>query len=480
MTDRPLSTDEPALVGRDETLAVLRRFVDSSAADGGSLLLIGQPGVGKTALLDAVAASVRDTARVVRAAGVEFETDVSFAGLHQVLLPLVDRLAELTDHHRVALSVALGMSDGTPAGRLVVAAAALALLRSATTDHPLMIIVDDLAWLDRRSAQVLGFVAHRLEGTRVGFLAALRTAEQSYFEQAGIPLLQVCPLDEPASAELVRHAFPALADGVCRRLVAESQGIPLALLELPRELSDDQRSGVEALPTTMRLGRELRTIFAARVATLSEPTRRLLLLAALDGSGDLRILRQVDGAGESDTLGSAERARLVSVDADSHRLVFAHPLIRAAVVDLATASEQRAAHKTLADVFDDDPDQRVKHLAAATTEPDAAVATLLEQAAYRVLRRGDPVAAVTTLLRSAELSTAGADRARRLTEAAWIGADVTGALGDVASLLSRARRADPSPESSLATAVLAAFVLLNGDGDVDTAHRLVVTALQGT
>ena len=167
MTVQLPSTDEPFLVGRNDALAALHRFINTGATSGGSLLLIGPPGVGKTALLNAVVASAQDRARVVRAAGVEFEADISFAGLHQVLLPLFDHLTELTDHHQAALSVALGMSEGAPAGRLVVAAAALALLRSATADQPLMIVVDDLTWLDRPSSQVLGFIARRLEGTRV-------------------------------------------------------------------------------------------------------------------------------------------------------------------------------------------------------------------------------------------------------------------------------------------------------------------------
>jgi DNA-binding CsgD family transcriptional regulator len=480
VTELPRHNRTPALIGREDVLTVLQRLCDSGAANGGALLLIGPPGVGKTALLDAAAALAGNGVRVVRAAGVEFETDVSFAGLNQVLLPLIDHLPDLTDHHNAALQVALGLRDGSPAGRLIVAAAALALLRSAAADQPLMLVIDDLPWLDRPSAQVLGFIARRLADTKVTLLAALRTNEPSFFEQAGIPTLPVHPLDADASTRLVRSAFPAVADRVRDRLVTESQGIPLALLELPRELNDAQQSGDEPLPVTMRLGRELHTIFAARVATLSEPTRRLLLLAALDGSGDLRILRSDDDTGQSDRLGPAEQARLVVVDANSHRLNFLHPLIRSAVVALATAAEQRAAHRTLADLFEDDLDLRVHHLAEATTHPDEDVALDLERAAYRVLRRGDPVAAVTTLLRSAELSTTGAVRARRLTEAAWIGADVTGALGDVGPLVTQARRADPHPESSLATSVLAAFVLLNGDGDVDTAHRLLVSALQTT
>lgn len=474
----PSPIRSPSLVGRDDLLAVMQEFCTRSATHGEALLLVGQPGVGKTALLDAAAAS--GGVRVVRAAGVEFEAEVGFAGLHQVLLPLVGHLPDLTAGHGAALSVALGLREGAPSGRLVVAAAVSSLLRAVATDGPLMLVVDDLQWLDRPSAQVLGFVARRLADTRVAFLAALRGTEQSFFEQAGLAVLQVRPLNDADSTRLVRTTFPALAAGVSDRLVAESQGIPLALLELPRELSEAQQSGEEVLPATMRLGRELHTIFAARVATLGAPTRQLLLLAALDGSGDLRILRRGDDVGQSDDLGPAERARLISVDAASHRLVFLHPLIRSAVVALATAAEQRAAHTTLAGLFEDDPDLHVQHLAEATTQPDEEVAVALEDAAYRVMRRGDPVSAVTALLRSAELSPAGVDRARRLTEAAWIGADVTGALADVVSLVARARRADPDPVSSLATAALAAFVLLNGDGDVDTAHRLLVSALQNT
>lgn len=480
MTERSTPPGVVGLLGREEALSVLHRFVDAGTTIGGSLLLVGPPGVGKTALLDSVAAHVGDDVRVVRAAGIEFEADVSFAGLHQVLVPLIAELPALSDHHQAVLTAALGLTEGSPTGRLVVAAAALELLRCASTVHPLVIVIDDLAWLDRSSAQVLGFVARRLAGTRIALLAALRTGELSYFEQSGISVLEVGPLDDSAAVELVRRTFPTVSDGVCRRLVTESQGIALALLELPRELTHAQQSGVESLPTTMRLGRELQTIFAARVTTLSSETRQLLLLAALDGTGDLRILDQVNPAGAGDAFAAAERARLVSVDTHSHRLVFAHPLIRAAVVTLATAAEQRAAHRALAHLFDGDPDLRVQHLSEATTEPDEEVAAALEHAAYRVLGRGDPVGAVTALVRSAELSEVGKDRARRLTEAAWIGADVTGALGDVASLVTQARKADPSPDSPLATAVLAAFVLLNGDGDVDTAHRLLVAALHVT
>ena len=479
-TDAPNVVPATSLVGRDELVTVLRSHL--SASVGGALLLVGEPGVGKTALLDAAAAAVATSgARILRAAGVEFEADVSFAGLNQLLLPVTDEIAHLAAAHRQALSVALGLGDGPGSDRLVISTATLALLRRVASREPLVVIIDDLPWLDRASALVLGFVARRLGGTRIAFLAAQRSGEESFFERAGIPVLDVAPLENGAAAELVSSRFPALAPRVRDRVVAESQGIPLALLELPRELTGPQSSDEETLPLNLPLSRTLQAVFTARVAALPERTRRRLLLAALDGTNTVLSATStpgdLDGAVDDDVVEPAERAQLVSVAPGQRELSFSHPLIRSAVVDLATSGERRSAHRSLAALPGTDPDARAWHLAEGAVGAHEGIAGLLEQSAYRVLHRGDAVAAVSTMLRSAELSVLDSSQARRLTEAAWIGADVTGALHAAPGILARAHQVDPELRGSLPAAVLAAFLLLNSDGDVDTAHRLLVGAL---
>jgi DNA-binding CsgD family transcriptional regulator/tetratricopeptide (TPR) repeat protein len=465
------------LLGRENELAVLHRFVRASSTDGATLLILGDPGVGKTALLQSAAHTAPATgSRLLRASGVEFEADMSYAGLNQVLLPLSDELGRVSSSHRAALSVALGIGDGPVADRLVVAAAALALLRQAAADRPLLLIIDDLQWLDRASAQALGFLARRLAGTRIGFLAAQRSGEGTFFERVGLATLAVSPLSDEVAAQLVHGRYPALAERVAQRVIHESRGNPLALLELPRQLSQGQQSEQETLPLVLPLSRHLQAIFAARVSALPAATVGLLLLAALDGSGDLRILGPVAADEGVDVLAPAQDEGLVSVDPRARRLVFAHPLIRSAVVGLATSGQRRAAHHRLADLFAGDPDVQARHLSQATVEPDEQVAALLEAAAYRVLRRGDAVQAVAMLIQAADLTPDGARRARRLSDAAYVGADFTGAIEDVSALLERARQADPDLDGSLSLAVVTSYVLLS-DGEVDGAHRLLVAAI---
>ncbi|MGW0832077.1 helix-turn-helix transcriptional regulator [Streptomyces prunicolor] len=465
----------PRLVGRDEAAARLHGFVRAAANDGGALLVVGDPGVGKTALLDVAAdlATARGT-RVLHAEGVEFETAVSHAALNQLLVTVTDGLKDLSALHRSALTVALGLDDGPTPDRLVVANAVLALLRRLAAEQPVLVIVDDLPWVDRASAFVLGFVARRLRGTRIAFLAGQRSGDESFLERAGMDTLDLNPLDDEQASTLVRARFPDLAPPVVSRLVAESQGIPLALLELPRELSRHQRSPTEDLPTLLPLGRHLQTVFASRVTALPAASRAVVLMAALEGG--LPHADRYWPTGDGDDLAPAEHARLLTVDPTTRRLAFTHPLIRSAVVGMATAGERRAAHRRLAEFFATDPDTRARHLGEATVEPDENVALLLEEAAYRILRRGDARAAVVGLLRAAELGPDGTARARRLSEAAYVGADSTGAIDDVSPLLARARLADPDADESLTAAVATAYLLLS-DGDVETAHRLLTGAI---
>ncbi|MFJ6892519.1 ATP-binding protein [Streptomyces hokutonensis] len=470
----PAGPAEP-LVGRDHDLGLVRGFVEEAMVSGGALLLSGDAGVGKTVLLDAAAGQARGTgARVVRAAGVEFESTMSFAGLHQVLQPLLGGLDRLPDPYRTALNVALGLDRGAPSDQLLVSNAALTLLVQAAVERPLLVIVDDLPWLDRASAVVLGFVARRLGGSRVGFLGAYRSGEGTFFERGGVPHHDVQPLDTTAAAALIQARSPSLAPRVRDRLLAEAQGNPLALLELPVALSGAQRSGAD-LPELLPLSRRLQAVFASRVEELPAATRLLLLYAVLDGTGDLAVLTAGTGM---DDLADAERAGLVHVDEVTGRLAFRHPLTRSAVVELSTSEQRREVHRALAEFSADRPERRAWHLAHATVEPTEDVASLLEAVARDTVRRGDAGGGIAALLRAAELSPRGYERSRRIAEAAYLGADLTGDLRDVPRLLEEARLADGGRAGPLVAAVAAAHhILLSGEGDLDTAHRLLVGAI---
>jgi DNA-binding CsgD family transcriptional regulator len=469
-----------ALLGRAEESQLIASFLDRAAFGGSALVIVGEPGIGKTALLNYAAdAAVLAGTRVLRAEGVEFEADVAFSGLNQLFVPLLDHLDGLDELQRAALTSALGLGagNGSTPGRLVVSNAALGLLRQAADVCPVLLVVDDLQWLDRPSADVLGFVARRLSGSRVGFLAGARSGEESRFDGAAVPTHELGPLDDAAASDLLREQFPMLAPRVRTRLLAEAEGNPLALLELPRALRG--RQGVPR-PTAARFlppTRRVQDLFASRVADLPTATRTLLLLAVLDSTGELGVLRSASGDTELLALAPAEQAGLVQVDEATRRLVFRHPLIRAGVMGISTGDERRRAHIALAEAPVEQPEHRAWHLAEATMEPDEEVAALLEAVADGTLRRGDAAGAVSALVRAAELSPRGPDRGRRLARAAYVGR-VNGDLRDVSRLLDAAERADPAAGESLEAAVARSYLLLVDQGDIDTAHRLLVGAIE--
>ena len=388
-------------------------------------------------------------------------------------------LPRLPATHRDALNVALGFDTGAPPSRLVVSNAALVLLREAAAARPLLLIIDDLPWLDRASAGVLSFVARRLEGSRLGLLGASRSGEEDYFDHAGIPELDLQRLDDEAADQLIDRSFPELTTTVRQRLLIEAQGNPLALIELPVALDLGVRGSTRTLPSVLPLGRRLQALFGSRINGLPPRTRHLLLLMALDGTGDVRVLQAGSGsASSSRDFAAAEQARLAYLDAQTHRLAFHHPLMRSAVVDLSTAEQRRSAHRVLADVWADQPDRQAWHLSEATVEPDESVAALLEASAGRILARGDTVGCVRALTRSSELSPGSADRGRRLAAASYIGADVAGDLGHASQVLQRLRRGDVELEGSLQAAMAASAYLMQADGDVSMAHRLLVRAIE--
>lgn len=468
------------LVGRREETEFLRRFLDRVGVNGGALVLSGESGVGKTALLEAAAESARAAGTtVLRVTGTEFEADVSHAALHQALLPLSGDFSSLGDDQARALRIALGFESGPPPDRFLLSSAVTLLLRQAAARTPLLLVLDDVPWLDRASAMVFGFAARRFAGSRAGLLAALRTGSAGYFDVSGLPELRVRPLDDVAAVGLLAERFPGLDPRTRARVLDTARGNALALLELPQALEETRRGPAGSLPRVLPLGQRLQTLFAARVAALPAPTRRLLLTAALESSGELAVLKAAVGDDcRLEDLGPAERDQLVRVTTDPHRVEFRHPLIRSAVVAESTSAERRAAHRALAAVLADDPERRAWHLGEATVEPDEEVAVHLEAAARHVLARGDYQAVVSLLCRAADLSPSPDGRARRLAEAAYVGAEGMGETKGTAELLEDIRLAGQQAHASLNYASAAALLLLDSDGHVDTAHQLLTGAIE--
>lgn len=474
-----LSKPADGLIGRDAEVELLLSFVDEAITNGGVLLLSGDPGIGKSLLLNVAAEAAREAgALVLRCNGVEFLEGVSFSSLGNVLAPLQREIGEIAPVHRQALTVALGIGDGASVDRIVVYSAALALLRKAADTRPLLLVVDDLQWVDHASAAALAFIARRLTGSRVGFLTSARPGTEAAVHRVGLPELEVRPLDVAASTELVRGRYPELGRRATRCVLDQAQGNPLALLELPTAVSELRHGTLSTLSTVPALSRRLRDLYGSRVEALPTATRRLLLLAALEGTGELRVLQAAAGSDVLADLAPAEQAQLVHVDdRGPGRLAFRHPLVRATVVWASADPERVAAHAALARALADRPDRQVWHLVAATAEPDEHVAVLLEQTARKTRGRGDSIGAFNALVRAADLSPDAEDRIRRLAEAACVASDVAGELQMAAQLLVEARRADPHLRGSLRAATAAANVLFNREGDVTTAFRLLVDAI---
>ncbi|WP_394621404.1 helix-turn-helix transcriptional regulator [Lentzea sp. JNUCC 0626] len=463
------------LIGREQDISAIRAYFDTAGVRGGALLVSGDAGVGKTAVLDQLAAQ-ENGALVLRAAGAQFESEINYSTLNQLLFPLGDEMPPLGEAHRTALRCALGYDVGPVPDRLVVSNAALIWLRAVAKEQPLLIMVDDLHWVDRASAEVLSFVARRLVGSPIVFLGACRTGERGFFGQSGLNETTLSPLAVPAARELVNTNFPDLAPAVRRRLLETAAGNPLALLELPSALDGEQRSDFTTLSEALPLPERLQGMFGDRVRSLPEKARQMLLLGALAGNVDFARLRSANNYGcVLDDLAPAEEARLVHTA--PNRLTFRHPLIKAAVVEASSESERRWAHGVIANAVDS-PERRVRHLAESTLDPDEDIAAQLEQAAHALSKRGDALGAIGALTRAAELSPAAQARGRRLAEAAYIGAENGGEMATATRLLGDARETGVLETQSLYAAAAAAHLLINNDGDVTTAYRLLAGAVE--
>src|SRR5512133_3202101 len=417
---RPSGLREPAgeLRGRRPECDVLDRLLDAiRAGQSRALVVRGEPGVGKTALLDYLVEHASGC-RVARVAGVQSEMELAFAGLHQLLTPMLDRLPRLPAPQRAALRTAFGLGPGSAPDRFLVGLAALNLLADVADEQPLLCLVDDQQWLDHASARVLGFVARRLAAESVGLVFAARVAGE---ELAGLPELVVEGLGEADARALLEAVVTGPLDARVRdRIVAETHGNPLALLELPRGLTPAELAGGFALPDALPLAGRIEESFRRRLDALPTDTRELLLVAAAEPVGDPVVVWRAAGR-----LGIRAQAATPAADAGllefGARVRFWHPLVRSAAYRSASLQRRQDIHGALAQVTDPktDPDRRAWHRAQATPGPDEDVAAELERSAGRAQARGGMAAAAAFLERASMLTPGPARRARRLLAAAW-------------------------------------------------------------
>jgi len=396
---------QPGLRGRYAEQAALDRLLAAVRGGDSQVLVVrGEAGVGKTALLDHLDGQASGC-RVARAAGVESEMELPFAGLQQLCAPMLGSLDHLPEPQRDALGTAFGLAAGEAPDRFLVGLALLGLLAEASGDRPLVCLIDDAQWLDRASAQVLAFAARRLLAEPVAVVFAVREPSANR-ELAGLPEFEVHGLRDGDARSLLESVIPGRLDARVRdRIVAETRGNPLALLELPRGLTPGELAGGFGRPDARPLASRIEQSFLRRLQSLPGPTQRLLLTAAAEPLGDVPLLH---GAAERLGIGPdaalpAETAGLIEIDL---RVRFRHPLVRAAAYRAATGPDRREVHRALAEATDPgaDPDRRAWHRAHAAVGPDEAVAAELERSAARAAGRGGVAAEAAFLERATELT----------------------------------------------------------------------------
>src|SRR6516225_4402790 len=426
------------LMDRRSERGALDQLVEAvQAGESRALVMRGDPGVGKTVLLDHLARQASASGcRVARAVGVQSEMELAFAGLHQLCAPMLGRAGRLPVPQRDALRTAFGLADGPPPDRFLVGLAVLTLLSGMAAERPLICLIDDEQWLDRASAQALGFAARRLAADPVGVVFAARDPGA---ELAGLPELEITGLRPDDARALLDSALAGPLDARIRDLIiAETQGNPLALLELPRGLSPAQLAGGFGLPGAALLTSRIEDSFARQLATLPEATRRLVQLAAADPSGDQSLVWRA-----AERLGIPVQAAAPAVEAGlvefGARVRFRHPLLRSACYRPASVADRQAVHGALAEATDPEtaPERRAWHRAQATSGPDEEVAAELERSAGRARARGGLASAAAFLERAVLLTGDRARHAERTLAAAQASMQA-GAFGKTLDLLATA------------------------------------------
>jgi DNA-binding CsgD family transcriptional regulator len=464
------------LIGRDNELSRLRGLVDPPPADSRMLVLLGEAGMGKTVLLAQAERQARSAGlRVLSAAGRNSEQDLAFAGLHQLLRSVLDRVADLPDRQAKALLGALALSpDPVPPDALLTGLAVLTLLSLLAQDSPLLVLIDDGQWVDPASLDALAFAVRRLESERLALLLAARGAAPPAGFERDYPELRLEPLSTQDAARLL-DAQPHPPHGRAReQVLQQAAGNPMALIELAKVIAADPAAGrrwaSEPLPPTQRLA----AIITARYRAQPPATREALLLAAVADSPDMpaRVPGLTAGA-----LAPAENAGLITVD--SAGIQFSHPLVRAAVYHAAPFAERAAAHLTMADTLRGQPDRHAWHLAAGALEPDERVASLLEETAIQAQQRGGAAAAARALERAAELSPGQPDQARRLLAAGEV-ARPTGQADWVQELAARVLTLTTDPQLRITARYLSGWALIWSNRHTDALPTLISVAEQAS
>jgi DNA-binding CsgD family transcriptional regulator len=468
------------LYGREAERARLGVLLgDARRSRSGVLVVRGEAGVGKSALLEDAREQAFDM-QVLRGSGIESEAQVPFAALHQIVRPILGRLSSLPGPQAGALRGALGLEVGESRDRFLISLAVLSLLAEAAEDRPILCLVDDAHWLDPASSDALVFVGRRLEAEGIAMLFAVREHEGHGFEAPGLPELALGGLGPQATAELMGlRADVALSPETCQRLVAATGGNPLALLELPDVVSEAQLVGAELLLAPLPVGERIERAFLARVHQLPEDTQTLLLVASAEDSGELAIvLRAAAQMGvASQALDAAEREGLARVRGD--QLEFHHPLVRSAGYHSAPLSRRHVTHRALASVLnaESEADRRAWHLASATVGPDPAVVNELDQAAQRARKRSGFAAASLAFERAATLTSNEAQRVDRViaaAENAWLG----GRVQRAATLLTQAQRLDSEPTQRADIHRYLGLIEMNDGSPADACQLLLRAAAQ--
>ena len=430
------------LLGRNTEVELLTALLDEINATGSTLVFRGDPGIGKSRLLSQAARLARERDIVVlRTTGVQAEAHLAFAGLHQLLRPIRNRAVNLPAPHRAALDAAFGVADAAPPEQFRIAMAGLDLLSDVAAETPLLVVVDDAQWLDRPSADVLAFIARRIESDPIVLLVATRDGHPSPLAGAGLPEHALAALGAAAATELLETSAPQLAPAARSRVLREAAGNPLALIELPLARHPAPLPG-DPLPLTDRLEQA----FAARVADLPESTQWLLLVAAVDDEEYLSEVLRAGSIAAGAELGVGDlqpAAEAAIVDLDVHTVRFRHPLMRSAVLQSASAQRRRRVHEALAATLHRQPDRAIWHRAALLAGVHEEVAAELEAAGDRARRRGAVDVAAAAVRRAAELSEPSA-RVARLLAAADLEFEL-GHVDTVTALLDEVHRARPGP-----------------------------------